>query len=123
LVLSSKIKPVLVFRNPEEVPASLDPNIEKVIISTYDLNSLANRLFELRKEKGMTLEQASKLVTMPNYFSTMLLKSGIVDGYVGGIEMTTKDTLKPSLQIIKTGKKSKIVTSAFLMEKENERYL
>lgn len=123
LVLSSKIKPVLVFRHPEEVPSDLSPEIEKIVISEYDLVSLSNKLFELRKEKGMTIEQAQKLVLLPNYFATMLLKNGDVDGYVGGIEMTTKDTLKPSLQIIKTGKKSKIVTSAFLMERENERYL
>jgi phosphate acetyltransferase len=114
---------MLCFQTSSQVPNNLSSKIKTIIIDKYDLASLANELYELRKEKGMTIEEANQLVKMTNYFCTMMLKKQVVDGYVGGIEMTTKDTLKPALQIIKTDKSSKIVTSAFIMERGTEKYL
>ncbi len=116
-----KIEPVLIVRTKEEVG---DSTLNWIVISDYDLKEeMINELFELRKEKGMTLEVARQTMEMPNYFTTMLLKKGIVDGYVGGIEYTTADTLRPALQIIKTKPGSKIVSSVFIMEKEDETLL
>ena len=61
---------------------------------------LAQKLYELRKEKGLTLEAARELIKDNLYFATMLLKVGRVDGYVGGAPHTTGDNLRPALQII-----------------------
>jgi phosphate acetyltransferase len=62
---------------------------------------LAEKLWGYRKDKGLTEEQARELIKDYLYFGTMLLKEGIVDGYVAGATHTTGDNLRPGLQIIK----------------------
>ena len=62
---------------------------------------LAQNLFDARKNKGLTLDEAKKLILNPHYFSTMLVKCGYADGMVGGAEVSTKDNLKPALQLLK----------------------
>ena len=77
---------------------------------------LADKLYQLRKEKGMTQEQAREQIKCPLYFSTMLLKTGAVDGYVaGGGFHSTAQKLKPPLQIIKAVPGIQTVSSFFLM--------
>jgi phosphate acetyltransferase len=71
----------------------------------------------------VTLEQAQQLVKQPNYLATLMVKANDADGEICGIEYTTKDTLKPALQIIKTTPSAKLVTSAFIMEKGDELYV
>ena len=76
----------------------------------------ANDLFELRKAKGMTLEQATELLKTNNtYFATMMVKEGDADGYVSGAAHSTSDTLRPALQILKTSQGSKLVSAFFIM--------
>ncbi len=77
---------------------------------------LAEGLFELRKAKGMTPEEADSLMDDVMYFGTMLLKTGRADGLVGGACHATKDVLHPALRIIKTAPGSKLVSSFFVME-------
>ncbi len=84
------------------------------------LDQFANTLFEIRKEKGLTLNEAQKLVKDPIYFGTMMIYSGLADGMVAGATHTTMDTLKPALQIIKTKENSKLVSSFFIMETKNK---
>lgn len=76
---------------------------------------LAQKLFEYRKEKGVTLDQARVLIKDYLYFATMLLKEGQVDGYVAGATHTTGENLRPALQIIKAAKGLKTVSTFFLM--------
>lgn len=73
----------------------------------------AEVLYELRKSKGLTKDQAKNLILDPFYFSTMMVHLGYADGMVGGAEVSTKTNLKPSLQIIK-GKNNQKVCSGFL---------
>jgi phosphate acetyltransferase len=63
---------------------------------------LAQKLYEIRKEKGMTVEKANQLILDPFYFGTMLVKEGYADGMVAGAEVPTSQTLRPALEIIKT---------------------
>ncbi len=80
-------------------------------------------LFELRKEKGMTPEDAKKLITTNTlYFGTMMLKLGDADGMVAGAINTTGDVLRPALQIVKTAPGIKVVSSCFIMECPNKQY-
>jgi len=67
----------------------------------------AKKLYELRKEKGMTEEEAKKLVLNPVYFGMMMVKLGEADGLVSGAAHSTADTLRPALQIIKTKPRNK----------------
>ena len=76
----------------------------------------ADALYELRKAKGMTPEDAARLVADPMYCGVMMVKLGDADGLVSGAVHTTGDMLRPALQIIKTAPGTKIVSSSFLME-------
>ena len=73
------------------------------------------KLCELRASKGMTPEQAAKLLTDGTYFGAMMLKMGDVDGLVSGACHSTANTLRPGLQIIKTAKGASSVSSFNLM--------
>ncbi|MCR8613089.1 MAG: phosphate acetyltransferase [Mycoplasma sp.] len=117
----SNIKPILVVKTDDQ---KQENGIEYISIESYnEKENLVSQLHEIRKAKGMTIEKAQALIEQPNYFATMLVKLGIAEGYVGGIEYTTADTLRPALQIIKTKKESKIVSSVFIMESDEELQL
>ena len=79
-------------------------------------DDLINKLYELRKEKGLTLEEAEKLVKEDYmYYACMLVKNGMADGVVSGACHSTANTLRPALQIIKTRKDCSLVSAFFLM--------
>lgn len=82
-------------------------------------SSYADTLYELRKAKGVTPEDAVKLVADPMYFGIMMIKCGDADGLVSGAVHTTGDMLRPALQIIKTKPEMKVVSSSFLMDCPN----
>lgn len=80
-------------------------------------------LYELRKEKGMTIEEARHLLlTDYMYYACMLVKLGYADGVVSGACHSTANTLRPSLQIIKTKPNVSLVSSFFLMVVPNCEY-
>ncbi|MBP3345228.1 MAG: phosphate acetyltransferase [Clostridia bacterium] len=83
-------------------------------------DQLAKKLYSKRKEKGMTMEEAEKLVLDPYYFATLLVEMGYADGMVAGAENSTANTVRPALQIIKAKKKGGIVSSCFLMFGDNK---
>ena len=70
---------------------------------------------ELRKKKGITLEQARETMEDISYFATMMVHKGMADGMVSGAAHTTAHTIKPSFQIIKTAPGATVVSSIFLM--------
>ncbi len=80
----------------------------------------ADALYEIRKNKGVTLEDAQKLIQDPMYYGIMMVKQNDADGLVSGAIHTTGDMLRPALQIIKTKPGVKIVSSSFLMECPNK---
>lgn len=75
----------------------------------------AEELYELRKAKGMTLEQAEELVNDEVYYGMMMVKLNEADGLVSGAIHSTSDTLRPALQILKTAPGTKLVSAFFLM--------
>lgn len=75
----------------------------------------ANLLFELRKAKGMTEEQAAAKAKDPLYLGCLMIKAGDADGELAGARGTTADTIRPAFQILKTKPGCKIVSGAFLM--------
>ncbi|NDV77554.1 phosphate acetyltransferase [Dysgonomonas sp. 511] len=81
-----------------------------------------NLLFELRKAKGMTIEQAAKLAEDPLYIACLMIKSGDADGEIAGAQNTTGDVLRPALQIIKTAPGISVVSGAFLMFTTQKQY-
>ena len=95
----------------------IDPNIyEKT-------DELINNFYELRKNKGITIEEATKLIKENYlYFGNMLVKMGIADGMVAGAVNSSANVLRPALQILKTKPDCKIVSSFFLMDVPNCEY-
>ncbi len=75
-----------------------------------------NTLYELRKAKGMTLEEAKKILSENSlYFGIMMVKMGEADGMVAGAINSTANTLRPALQILKTAPGAKLVSAFFVM--------
>ncbi|WCZ39703.1 phosphate acetyltransferase [Corynebacterium jeddahense] len=75
----------------------------------------ANDFAELRKKKGVTVEEARETMKDVSYFGTMMVHKGLADGMVSGAAHTTAHTIKPSFQIIKTAPGASVVSSIFLM--------
>ena len=107
---------------------SKENNIDLTGVEIIDIPSsskkqeYAQRLFELRQAKGMTLEEASKLIEEPIYYGMMMLKLGEADGLVSGAAHSTSNTLSPALQILKTAPNTKLVSAFFVMCVPNCEY-
>ena len=105
----------IIKKNAENLNVNLE-GIEVVDPEKSDkLETYVNGFYELRKNKGMTIEKADKIVRDPLYFATMMVKVGDADGLVSGAIHTTGDLLRPGLQIIKTAPGVSVVSSFFIM--------
>ena len=97
----------------------LGVNLNGARFINLEKNEYADRLtaalFEARKSKGVSLEQARELVRDRTYFATMLVQEGLADAMVSGANTTTAHTIRPALQIIKTRPDSPLVSSSFIM--------
>ncbi len=80
-------------------------------------------LYNLRKEKGMTPEQAAETAKNYTYFGTLMIKAGHADGMVSGANHSTADTVRPALQIIKSARKDRSVSSFLIMISNDKPYL
>ena len=99
-------------------------NIEIINPYTSKLTEkLINDLYELRKEKGMTIEEAKNLLLNDYmYYACMLIQNDLADGVVSGACHSTANTLRPALQIIKTEENCQLVSAFFLMIVPNCEY-
>ena len=85
-------------------------------ISTSEyFDDFASTLFELRKAKGMSKDEAKELISRPEYFGTMLVYKGIAHAMVSGAKTTTADTIRPALQFVKMKDGISTVSGAFVM--------
>jgi phosphate acetyltransferase len=129
-LLADGVAEIILIGNTKEVKelaASLNlKNIDKATIldpQNYEKKeTYTNLLFELRKAKGMTIEQASKLAEDPLYIGCLMIKNGDADGEIAGAQNTTGDVLRPALQIIKTAPGISVVSGAFLMFTTQKQY-
>ncbi len=126
---NEKILEDLNNKNINEKDLDIQKYIEEGNLKIYDVeeeemlyNELSTYLYDLRKHKGLTLEEAKKLTKDEVYFGILMLKKRLADGLVSGAIHSTKDTLRPTLQIIGVDKnKSNIVSSFFIMEMPENR--
>ena len=90
-------------------------------ISTSEyFDDFASTLFELRKAKGMSKDEAKELISRPEYFGTMLVYKGIAHAMVSGAKTTTADTIRPALQFVKMKDGISTVSGAFVMVLDGE---
>lgn len=118
IINKEKFAKVVLIGNEEEVnKLSKENNIDlgdtKIINpeKSEKKEEYANILYELRKAKGMTKEQAEELILNPVYYGMMMVKLEEADGLVSGAAHSTADTLRPALQIIKTAPETKLVST------------
>lgn len=129
IINSNNIADIILIGNKDEILNNVSRfgicnfNDEITIIdpNNYEkTNDYATMLYELRKEKGMSIDEALSLVKDYIYFATMMIKSGDADGMVCGAAHSTSDTLRPALQIIKSKKDINTVSAFFLMETKHK---
>lgn len=120
IVLNEGFANVILIGNKEEIlelANSKTINLSNATIidpkSSEDHEKYALELYELRKEKGMTIEKAKELVLDPVYFGMMMVKLEKADGLVSGAAHSTADTLRPALQILKTAHRYKTCICLF----------
>lgn len=120
-VLREDIADIILIGKEEDIKKnSLSLNLEKATIINPFTSSLTSSfielLYELRKDKGMTMEQAKELLLSDYmYYACMLVKTGKADGAVSGACHSTSNTLRPALQILKTKPGVQLVSAFFLM--------
>ena len=125
---TSYVQPVLVGKKEkvEEIAKGLSldaSNLEVIDHENYEkLEELVAKFVERRAGK-VTEEKARELLKDVNYFGTMLVYTGEVEGLVSGAIHSTGDTVRPALQIIKTKPGTKRTSGAFIMSKEDKRYV
>ena len=120
-----KIAKIIILGNEDEIRtyfAKHGWNFDGIEIvnpqKSAKLSEYTKLLYELRKDKGMTEDEAAKLALNANYFGTLMIKSGDADGMVSGANHSTADTVRPALQIIKSSRKDRGVSALFIMKSQ-----
>ena len=122
-ILTDEVADLILLGNVEEIEALAKKwglgNIHRATLidpaTSEKAEEYAQLLCELRKKKGMTIEEARKKVLDPLYFGCMIIKCGEADGQLAGARNTTGDVLRPALQIIKTSPGITCVSGAMLL--------
>jgi phosphate acetyltransferase len=130
MILGEKAAKLILIGNEEEIMKMAEEKNyrhirEAQIINPetyFKTNQYADLLYNIRKEKGMTPEEATRLVKDPLYFGCLMIKSSDADGELAGALNTTGNTLRPAFQIIKTKPGVKIVSGAILMFTPAKQY-
>ncbi|MBQ5407501.1 MAG: phosphate acetyltransferase, partial [Prevotella sp.] len=129
-VLADDIANIILIGNPEKVHALAKEkgltHIDKATLIDPEncdrSEEYAEKLAELRKSKGMTIEEARKLVKNPLYLGCMIIKTEGADGQISGALSTTGDTLRPALQIIKCAPGITCVSGGMLLISKQKQY-
>ena len=129
-VLADDLANIILIGNPESIKADAEKyglqNIDKATIidplNNPRSEEYAQLLAELRKKKGMTIEEARELVKNPLYLGCMIIKTEGADGQISGALSTTGETLRPALQIIKCAPGITCVSGAMLLITKQPQY-
>lgn len=112
-IVADGIANLIVIGNPDEIKLDGVTVIDHMTDKNRD--SYAEKLVEIRKKKGLTLEQAYELLNDELYYGVMMVKAGDADGMVAGACHSTANTLRPALQILKTAPGVKLVSAFFII--------
>lgn len=124
IALKEKYADIILIGNQKQIIEKSKKNnidIEEAEIiepeKSENFEKYVNLLYELRKNKGMTIEKAKEITKDPVYFGMLMVKDEetIADGIVSGAIHSTADTLRPALQILKTAPDTKLVSAFFVM--------
>lgn len=128
-VLKEGYSDIILIGNKEEIKKlaqenNIDISKAKIVdpLKSDKFSEYAEKFYELRKAKGMTLDKAKEIMKDNVYFGMMMVEQGDGDGLVSGACHSTADTLRPALQILKTAPGTKLVSAFFLMVVPNCEY-
>lgn len=121
--IQEKLARIILIGNPEEVLNLADKLSLKNIGKAEIVNPVTHKMkdhyldmmVEIRKHKGLTRDEAMKLIEDPLYLSVMMIKNGDADGEVAGAGNATGDVLRPAFQYVKTKPGISVVSGAFIM--------
>ncbi|MBN1107361.1 MAG: phosphate acetyltransferase, partial [Bacteroidales bacterium] len=123
IALGEGLARIILLGDPEEIKSHAKQlglnNIEKAELinplSHPKKQHYINLMVELRKGKGMTEEEASRLIEDPLYLGVLMIKNGDADGEVSGADHATGDVLRPAFHYVKTAPDISVVSGAFIM--------
>ena len=123
ILIENKIAQIILLGNPDEIKAEAAKyglkNISEATIidpKNHDKKDhYIDMMVEIRKKKGLTRDEAAKLIEDPLYLSTLMIKNGDADGEVAGAQNATGDVLRPAFQYVKTKPGVSVVSGAFIM--------
>jgi phosphate acetyltransferase len=129
-VLADGVADIILIGNPEDIKnLSAQWDLKNIVKATIidpanhsKKEQYAELLCELRKKKGMTIEEARKLVLDPLYLGCLIIKNGDADGQLAGAQNTTGNVLRPALQIIKTAPGISVVSGGMLLITKAKEY-
>ena len=130
IILKEKAAHLILIGNEAEIKRlaadnSLTNIVDAKIVdpeTDIKMSDYANLLYELRKSKGMSMEEATKLAKDPLYLGCLMIKNGDADGELAGARNTTGNVLRPAFQIVKTLPGIKVVSGALLMFTPTPQY-
>ena len=120
------IQPILLFKSKQEVPPELPLSIKKIVIdeiSNDDMKKYVEAIYEIRKNKGLSMAEALNLAKCPNFLASVMVALNEADAEICGIEYSTADTLRAALQIVGPNPNTPRVCSGFIMEHGSKRYI
>jgi phosphate acetyltransferase len=130
IISKNKIAKPIILGNPKQVlekakKLKIKLNGVEIIdhLKSEKLESYANSLYEIRKNKGITVNEAAKLVKDQLNFGALMLENNDADGMIGGAHYSTAETIKSALQIVGTRKNVKKASGAMIMVKDNLLFL
>ena len=122
-VIKDKVANIILLGNPEKILAlAAEKGFEYIKQATIidpdnnpELEKYAEMLCEIRKKKGMTMEEATRLAKDPLYLGCLMIKAGAADGELAGARNATGDVLRPALQIVRTKPGMTCVSGALML--------
>ena len=129
-VIRDKVAKLILLGNPSTITQLATDNnlthINEAIIVNPDenpeLDKYATLLYDLRKSKGMSMEQAVDLAKNPLYLGCLMIKAGDADGELAGAQNTTGNVLRPALQIVKTLPGVSCVSGALMLFSKEKQF-
>lgn len=127
ILLEQGLANIVLIGNEQDInklAGGLDISKAKIVDpeSSEKFKEYVDTFYEMRKAKGMTPEKAQETMKNPLYYGVMMVKKGEADGMVAGAINSTANTLRPSLQILKTAPGAKLVSAFFIMAVPNCEY-
>jgi len=127
IITKQRIARVILLGSKEDIKkTAVGVNLSGIDIinprTSKKLEEYAEQFYEMRKNKGITKDEALQLMENPLYYGTMMVKLGDADGLVAGSINTTGDVFRPAFQIVKTAPGISVVSSAFIMIVPNCEY-